>query len=158
MTLDATYTEVVHWRRNCFTVPSGKGGKEFVRELARLYPAFESASAPEAVSLKAPTVLPILLLQKPSSTSKTKDHTACLERRLAHWSNGDLDELVRTIQQRLPKQRSVKDNAKLARSFANLGKCKAALDLLSREEKEASSTLMTQPTLKIQTHPPSKRY
>ena len=36
MTLDATYAEVVHWRRNCFTVPYGKGGKEFVRELSRL--------------------------------------------------------------------------------------------------------------------------
>ena len=141
MTLDATYAEVVHWRRNCFTVPYGKGGKEFVRELSRLFLAFGSASALEAVTLKAATVFPILLLQKPSSASKTKNHITCLERRLACWSKGDLDELVRegrAIQQRLPKQRSAKANTSLSRSFASLmfrGKCKAALDLLTREEK-----------------------
>ena len=86
-------------------------------------------------------MFPILLLQKPSSASKTKNHITCLERRLICWSKGDLDELVRegrAIQQRLPKQRSAKANTSLARSFANLmfrGKCKAALDLLTREEK-----------------------
>ncbi len=31
--LDATYTEVIHWRRNCFTVPFGNVGKEFVETL-----------------------------------------------------------------------------------------------------------------------------
>ena len=86
-------------------------------------------------------VLPILLLQKPSRTSKTKQHIALLERRLGLWSNGDLDELVRdgrAIQQRLPKNVLTKANSSLARSFSNLmfmGKCKATLDLLSRGEK-----------------------
>ena len=86
-------------------------------------------------------MLPILLLQKPSRTSKTKQHITLLERRLRLWSNGDLDELVRegrTIQQRLPKNGPTKANSNIARSFSNLmftGKCKAALDLLSREEK-----------------------
>ena len=139
--LDATYAEVVHWRRNCFTVPFGKAGKDFVRELSRLYSAYGSASALESVALKATLVLPILLLQKPSRTSKTKHHITHLERRLGWWLNGDLDELVRegrAIQQRLPKNESTKVNSNLARSFSNLmfkGKCKAALDLLSREEK-----------------------
>jgi hypothetical protein len=139
--LHATYVEVVHWRRNCFSVPFGKAGKDFVRELSRLYSAYGSASALEQVALKAAVVLPILLLQKPSRTSKTKQHITLLERRLRLWSNGDLDELVRegrAIQQRLPKNGPTKVNSNLARSFSNLmfmGKCKAALDLLSREEK-----------------------
>ena len=83
MLLDTTYDEVVHWRRNCFSVPFGKAGREFVSELSRLYLAYGSASTLEAVALKAATVLPILLLQKPSKRSKTKHHTKCLERRLA---------------------------------------------------------------------------
>ena len=62
-----------------------------------------------SVNLKTATVLPILLLQKPSKKSKTKDHIKCLERRLANWSNGDLEELVkesRTLQHRLPSNGS----------------------------------------------------
>ena len=139
--LDATYSKVVHWRRNCFTVPFGKAGKDFVRELSRLYSAYGSASALESVALKAALVFPILLLQKPSRASKTKHHITHLERRLRWWSNGELDELARegrAIQQRLPKNGLTKVNSNLARSFSNLmfmGKCKAALDLLSREEK-----------------------
>ena len=34
--LEATYNEVIYWRRNCFTVPLGRIGKEFVSELSKL--------------------------------------------------------------------------------------------------------------------------
>jgi len=80
--LHAIHAEVVHWRRNCFSVPFGKAGKDFVKELSMLYSAYGSASALESVALMAAIVLPILLLQKPSRTSKTKQHIALLERRL----------------------------------------------------------------------------
>ena len=80
--LEATYAEVVHWRRNCFTVPLGKAGKEFVDELSYLFQAFASASALESIALKSATILPILLLQKPHKASKIKEHITCLERRL----------------------------------------------------------------------------
>ena len=139
--LHAIYVEVVHWRRNCFSIPFGKGGKDFVKELSMLYLAYRSTSALEFVALRAAIVLPILLLQKPSRTSKTKQHIALLESRLGLWSNGDLDELVRegrAMQQRLPKNGPTTANSSLARSFSNLmfmGKSKAALDLLSRGEK-----------------------
>ena len=112
-----------------------------MRELSKLYATYGSASALELVALKAAILLPILLLQKPNRTSKTKQHITLLERRLGLWSNGDLDELVRegrTIQQRLPKNGPTKANSNLARSFSNLmfaGKCKAALDLLSERKK-----------------------
>ena len=118
--LHAIYTEVVHWKRNCFSVPYGKSGKEFVRELSRLYSAYRSASALESIALMAAVVLPILLLQKPSRTSKTKQHIALLERRLGLWASGDLDELVRegrAIQQRLPKNGATKGNFNLYSSL-----------------------------------------
>ena len=141
MLLDITYDEVVHWRRNCFSVLFGKAGRDFVSELSRLYLAYGSASMLEAVALKSATVLPILLLQKPSKASKAKDHTKCLERRLASWSNGNLEELVRegrSLQPRLPRDGSARANTTLACFFANLifiGKCKATLDLISNVEK-----------------------
>ena len=134
--LDSTYSEIVHWRRNCFTVPFGKAGREFVGELSKLYQAFASASALESIALKAATVLPILILQKPQRASKAKDHVACLERRLRSWKEGDLNDLLlegRAIQHRIPKT-SLKPTENTARSFADLmfaGKCKAALDILS---------------------------
>ena len=135
--LEATFSEAVHWRRNCFTVPFGKAGREFVLELSRLYRAFASASALESVALKAATVLPLLLLQKPHKTSKAKEHAACLERRLTLWKEGNLNKLLlecRAIQHRLPKVSTPRPTENIARSFADLmfaGKCKAALDLLS---------------------------
>ena len=35
--INDAYEEVIHWKRNSFLVPSGRIGKEFVLELARLY-------------------------------------------------------------------------------------------------------------------------
>jgi len=34
--INAAYDEAVHWRRNVFSVPVGKAGTQFVRELASL--------------------------------------------------------------------------------------------------------------------------
>ena len=34
--LQLTYDEVVHWRKNCFTIPLGNAGKSLVDELRRL--------------------------------------------------------------------------------------------------------------------------
>jgi hypothetical protein len=122
-------------------VPVAKSGKEFVRELSRLFSAFASASSMESIALKATVVMPILLLQKPHRRSKTKDHIACLERRLQAWKEGNLNELTlegRTIQSRLSKSDKPMATQNISRSFANLmfaGKTKAALDLLSHAEK-----------------------
>ena len=75
------YKEVVHWRINLFSVPSGNKGKAFVFELARLFKAYAEATAFESIALEAITVLSILALQKPHRKSKSKEHVTCLERR-----------------------------------------------------------------------------
>ena len=49
--LDTTYSEVVHWRRNYFSVPLGKAGRDFLSELSRLYLAYGSASTLKSVAL-----------------------------------------------------------------------------------------------------------
>ena len=153
--LDAAYSEVIHWRLNRFKVPAGTSGKEFIREISRLYSAFATASSLESIALKATVVMPILLLQKPHHRSKTKEHIACLERRLQTWKEGNLNQLIlegRTIQRRLPKFDKPKAEQNLTRSFANLmfaGKTKAALDLLFR--MGVSFTYTTSLTQVIQT-------
>ena len=138
--VSSAYAEVVHWRRNTFPVPSGNAGKKFVNELSTLYSAYAEGSALECIALKAITVMSLLLLQKPHNKSKPKEHSACLERRLLSWTEGDIDYLLlegRTIQNRLPTfHQSESSNAKLARTFSNLmfqGKTSAALELLAQK-------------------------
>ena len=139
--LDAAFEQAVQWRNNCFKVPQGSAGEPFVKELSRLFNAFARESALEPVALKATIVLPLLLLQKPHRRSKAKEHTQCLERRLKLWMEGALDDLVRegkSIQDRLPRCDSKREEEHLSRSFATLmfqGKTQAALQLLSNKGK-----------------------
>ena len=72
--VDSAYTEVIHWCRNVFNVPSGKTGKAFVAELSRFLRAYANGSTLETIALKCAMILPSLLLQKPHKTSKAKDH------------------------------------------------------------------------------------
>ena len=139
--LNAAFAEAVHWKMNLFKIPYGKAVKSFVSKLAGLFKAFATSSALESVALKAATLMPILLLQKPARKSKAKDHITCLERRLNTWREGDLNELLRegrTIQQRISKTSPSFNTEQTSRSFANLmfqGKTKAALRLLSEQSK-----------------------
>ena len=111
MRVDAAFSEAVHWRRNVFSVPRGRAGKAFVTELSRLWQAYGSASAMECIALRAASLMCMLLLQKPHEKSKAKEHSACLERRLAAWSRGSIEELLhegRTIQAHLRQKNRVK--------------------------------------------------
>ena len=69
-------------------------GSQFVTELANLYDGYGSASGLESITLKATMVLPPLLLQKPLSQSKSREHIKCLERRLLLWCEGDINALL----------------------------------------------------------------
>ena len=75
--INTAYAEVVHWKRNIFYVPSGKAGKAFANELARLFRSYADSSALECIALKAAMILPPFLLQKPTPKSKARDHTVC---------------------------------------------------------------------------------
>ena len=77
--LQSAYDDMIHWRRNCFIVPNGSAGTGFVRELTKLFRAVGVGSALECIAFKAAFVACILLLQKPSQSSKAKDHTIILD-------------------------------------------------------------------------------
>lgn len=85
--------------------------------------------------MKATTVMWIILPQKPSRTSKTKNHVSHLQRQMELWLEGDIQALLdegRCIQKcfvNLPKSEAI------ARTFRNLmlhGKVLSALRYFSR--------------------------
>lgn len=86
--LNRIYDEIVQLKRNLFKVSSGNAGKAFVRELSRMFNAYAEGSALECVAMKAAMTMPALLLQKPSSRSKAREHALHLERRLKLWMDG----------------------------------------------------------------------
>ena len=148
--LTTAYSEVTHWRKNHFTVPLGNIGKKFVGELSRLFRAFAEQSALESVALVATTIMPILLLQKPTFNSKPKDNTTCLERHLKLWLEGNINALVlegRCLQKHLHKSaQNVHNKDNTPRSFANLmfsGKTEAALGLLSNTHTRKGGVLLS---------------
>ena len=144
-TVNDVYDEIVHYRRNIFNVPSGRAGKSFIEELTFWIKQFNSDSDLNSVALKAFMVLPTLILQKPSATSKSKEHSEAMERRLALWKQGDIDLLlkeVRFFQGRFvnsKKPRKVKDISKTFSKLVLQGKLTAAMKLL---DNESSSGLL----------------
>ena len=139
------YNEVVHFRRNIFNLPSGGAGKHFIEELTFWLKQFNSNSDLNSVALKAFKVLPSVVLQKPSATSKSKEHSVATERRLALWRQGDLNMLmkeIRFIQDRFVNSKRARSVEDISRTFAKLvfqGKLTAAIKLL---DKENSSGLL----------------
>ena len=100
---------------------------------------FNADSDLNSVALKAFMVLPTLIPQKPSATSKSKEHSAAIERRLALWKQGDLDLMlkeVRFIQGKFvnsKKSRTVEDASKVFSKLVLQGKLSAAMKLLDNE-------------------------
>ena len=73
---------------------------------------YNAKSDYQNIALKVFMILPALL-QKPSKTSKAKDHSNKLEIRFQFWKDGNILDLLRegrTIQERLRKIKEMKAN------------------------------------------------
>ncbi|CAB3982253.1 Hypothetical predicted protein [Paramuricea clavata] len=144
--VNGIYNEIVHFRRNIFNIPSGRAGKNYIEELTFWIKQFNSNSDLNPIALKAFMVLPSLILQKPSATSKSKDHSAAILRRLALWKQGDLVALMKEVKfiqgkfANSKKARSVEDISKVFARLVLQGKVSAAIKLL---DKESSSGLLS---------------
>ena len=115
--ISKAYNQIVQWKPNVFMIPSGSQGKLFVKELTRLFNAFNTESALESVAIKAAMIMPALLLQKPQTKSKTKSHIISLKRRLELWEKGDISSLLKEgelIQRQLP---SAKPDIEMTKNF-----------------------------------------
>ena len=104
--------------------------------------------------------MPYLLLQKPCYKSSTKQNAECLKRRIALWTRGDFDPLLRearTIQSMLNKSQTMSNTESKTKRFAKFilaGNVKAALRLL--DENSSNGVLnLTSSTLEelLQKHP-----
>lgn len=173
------YEEIVHWKRNNFLVPSGKVGKSFIRELARLYQSYADNAPLQCIALKACSVMQSLLLQKPHAKSKAKEHTTHLERRMKLWAQGDIDGLLhegKCIQKHLKSNASGTNVIeKIARGFNRLmlqGKVRRATRLISSADnrgllsidelvpigvdENGNTTYQTTREIRMQKHPEGK--
>ena len=103
-------------------VPSGGGGKRFIKEITRLIYLWTEDSPLENIAIKAIHAISTLLFQKPNKNSKANDSVATLERRLELWENGNIIELLtegESVQERLPTGERSKDIAKISLSAKN---------------------------------------
>ena len=135
--VEFVYENVVYWRKNIFKIPSGAAGKNVIRECTRLIKAWTSKSALKNIAWKCFMLMPQLLLQKPSKTSKSKDHSEALKRRLLDWQKGNImnifDECT-TIQKRIKKNSSANSIEAMLKKFAILmkqGNANGAVKLLT---------------------------
>lgn len=87
------YDKIV-WKRNMFMLPFGKSGKSYINQVTYLLNECLHDSPLSNTSIKLVMVILQLLLQKPSKSSKTKDHIAALNRRMELWTHGDFQELL----------------------------------------------------------------
>ena len=117
------------------------------------------------MSNEAIMIMPNLLLQKPSKSSKSKDHQQALERRLELWTDGEFEELFHegeTIQLSLKTIQGPKTVAEISRKFKQLmtkGNVNAALNLLT-ENMENSLLPLDQRTISnlVLKHPDKKMH
>ena len=99
--IDNAYYEIVFWRKNTFLAPYGKVGREFIDVLSNLIKEWNDCTQLQCIALKAFFLLIAVGLQKPSRTSKSKDHQVCLKERLGLWKEGQIEKLLR--EERLPQ-------------------------------------------------------
>ena len=92
-------------------------------------------------------LMPALLLQKPSKSSKSKDHVAALKRRLQRWKNGEILQLLReatALQSRLLKIGTMKNINVVSRKFREYmskGNVNSAIKLLSNNMERCALSL-----------------
>ena len=116
------YDEIASRRKNIFTLPRGKCGSDFLKELTRLIYLFVDRTKWERLSLSLINIFVPLMLQKPGPKSKARDHAKYLASRLGKWSKGELDSLLsegKQIQKRLIMKRKMKAESKM-KSFCRL--------------------------------------
>ena len=117
------YDNIVFWKRNLFMLPNGSVGNNYIRELTRLFQIWNDSSPMSCIAIKAIHVMPSLLLQKPSKTSKAKDHVLALMKRLELWHQGEFEQLFhesRSIQSTLKTFEKKKDISFISKRFAEL--------------------------------------
>ena len=80
--ISRTYNTITMWRKNVFLLPRGKAGTNLIKELTRLLYLFIDNTKWTRLGISLVHIFLPLMLQKPSSKSKARDHAKYLEKRL----------------------------------------------------------------------------
>ena len=126
--ISESYEKVIHWKPNLFLLP------------CLFHALVDGSSGSQSITMKAITVLQQLLLQKPSKSSKLKNHRRHLRRRLDLWQHGDINTLLhegQCLQARLKSKHGPTDIESIARSFGRSmrdGKVNSTLNLLKKRK------------------------
>ena len=117
-------------------------GNRFIEEMTKLINSSTFRSEQGTIAMKALMVLPHLLLQKTSFTSKSKENAETLKIRLSQWKNGQIEKLLvkdKTIQERQfkysAKNQSSDRKATLFARFTEDEEVKKALKLVESSNK-----------------------
>ena len=161
--IKSCYKEIVKWRKNLFLLPSGRAGKDFILEMKRLIDLFVNKTPYAHFALNALMVIIPLLLQKPSKSSKSSDHSKYLSKRLAWWKEGKVLDILReckVIQERMSKSKHKRDPDHARRVFVKLmlqGKVSSALRWLDPQCNNSSLIVDEGIVDKLkQKHPPAQ--
>ena len=66
-TIQSMYNEILNWKKNIFSLPRGKCGNDFIKELTRLMNLFVRKTAWERLALSLVHVFLPVMLQKPDA-------------------------------------------------------------------------------------------
>ena len=130
------YKVITSWRKNIFLPPRGNAGTDFIKELTRLIDLFVNKTRWERLAIPLVHIFMPLMLQKPSKTSKAKDHAKYLQTRLEKWKAGNLKELLDegiAIQKRITTslKHKIESNRKAFCRLMLDGKVKRALGFIN---------------------------
>ena len=92
--ISSIYDEATQWWKNLFLLPRGKVGTDLIKEMTRLIRLFTNETKWTRIALAQLKIFLPLMLQKPSSKSKAKDHVKYLEKRLKLWHAGEPDSIL----------------------------------------------------------------
>ena len=130
------YKVITSWRKNIFLPPRGNAGTDFIKELTRLIDLFVNKTRWERLAIPLVHIFMPLMLQKPSKTSKARDHAKYLQTRLEKWKAGNLKELLDegiAIQKRITTslKHKIESNRKAFCRLMLDGKVKRALGFIN---------------------------
>ena len=159
--VSSIYDGIVKWRKNLFLVPRGKAGTDFIREITRLIKLFTTITKWSRIALTLVHIFIPLMLQKPSSKSKAKDHLKYLERRLKLWNAGDFAALLAEndeIQKRRSQDERKESREKAFCRLMFMGKVSQAMKFIDNENNTCGVHTLTEEIkeLLLEKHPKAR--
>ena len=89
---DMAYKAMSKWKKNTFTLPKGKSGKDFISEMTKLIEEWNSNSPRKGFVLKLLMIMPNLHLQQTTFKAKVKTNKETLDRRMNLWKENKIEE------------------------------------------------------------------